>query len=127
MMSTLRTLFERRIRGFRIVELAAVGCLAVLVLGVYAFKAGAGRESAKISDVDKEIAEERRHVRLLRAELAHLEQPARLERLSTAYLGLSPVDAKREAPADALSELARQPAAPPVAPKPAPATEAAPR
>ena len=114
-MSFLRTLFDRRYRGFRVVDMAALGCLAVLVLGVYAFKAGAGRESAKISDVDAQIADERRHVRLLRAELAHLEQPARLERLSTTYLGLAPVAAAREAPVDSLAELARR-AGPAVAP-----------
>ena len=110
-MNPARALFERRVRGFRVVHLAAVGCLATLVLGVYGFKAGAGRESARISDVDAQIADERRHVRLLRAELAHLEQPARLQRLSSAYLGMGPAGGAREAPEESLSELARaQPA-----------------
>ena len=115
-MNLVDVLFSRRVRGFRVIELAALGCLAVLVLGVYAFKAGAGRESARIGDVDRQIADERRRVRLLRAEISHLEQPARLERLSAAYLGMAPVAAPREAPVDALAELARQTSAPAGAP-----------
>ncbi len=106
-MNPVRALFNRRLRGFRVVELAAVGCLVVLVLGVYAFKAGAGRETAHISDVDAQIADERRHVRVLKAELAHLEQPARLERLSAAYLGMAPAGGAHEAPVESLSEVAR--------------------
>jgi hypothetical protein len=110
-----RALFDRRWRGFRVVDLLAVGCLFALVLGVYAFKAGAGRESAQIADVDHQIADERRQVRLLKAELAHLQSPARLERLSTAYLGLQPLPAGREAPLESLGELAHvQTPAPPV-------------
>lgn len=122
-MNPVRALFERRVRGFRVVHLAAVGCLAVLVLGVYGFKAGAGRESARISDVDAQIADERRHLRLLRAELAHLEQPARLERLSAAYLGMAPAGGAREAPVESLSELAR--ATPGPAPLPSASSGAA--
>ncbi len=51
-------------------------------------------------------------MRLLRAELAHLEQPARLERLA-GYLSLAPAQAAREAPVEGLSELAARPSAPP--------------
>ncbi|MBE7219775.1 MAG: cell division protein [Caulobacteraceae bacterium] len=116
-MNPVRALLNRRWRGVRVVNLAAVACLAVLVLGVYAFKAGAGRETARISDVDAQIADERRHVRLLRAELAHLEQPARLARLSGAYLGMAPSGGAHEAQVDSLSEVARA-APPPLPPKP---------
>lgn len=114
-MNLVDLLFSRRVRGFRVIELAALGCLAVLVLGVYAFKAGAGRESARIGDVDRQIADERRRVRLLRAEISHLEQPARLERLSSTYLGMAPLQAPREAPVDGLAELAHQTSAVPAA------------
>ena len=98
--------FARRLRGFRLVDLVAFGCLAVLATGVHLAKAAAGREGAAIADVDRQIGEERRRVRLLRAELAHLEQPARLERLS-GLLGLAPAQAAREAPVEALPDLAR--------------------
>ena len=109
----VRDLFNRRFKGFRIVELGAVACLSVMILGVYAFKAGAGREGSQITDVQTQIGEEAKHVRLLKAELAHLEQPDRLTRLATAYLGLGPEDARREAPVDSLPELSKHLAGPP--------------
>jgi hypothetical protein len=101
-------LFNRRVRGFRVIEIAACGCLAVLVLGVYLTKAAAGREGAAIVTINREILEEQRHLRLLRAELAHLEQPERLESLSSRYLALAPVAATRETAPDSLTEVARQ-------------------
>ena len=107
MIAAVSRLFARRLRGFRLVDVVALGCLLVLATGVYLAKAGAGREAARIADVDVQIAEERRKLHLLRAEMAHLEQPARLERLS-AYLGLQPAQARREATPEALGDLARQ-------------------
>jgi cell division protein FtsL len=109
----LRALFERRLRGFRVVELAGGLCLVLLVLGVYFFKAGAGAEGAQIADATRQIAEEERRVRALRAELARLESPERLERLAAAYLGMGPVSPKMEADPATVGDLVR---APPKAP-----------
>ena len=103
----LASLFHRRVRGFRIIDLIALFCLSVLVLGVYFAKAAAGREGAEISAVNQSIKDEQARVRLLQAELAHLENPARLERLSAAYLGLRPMTAQRETPPEGLVELSR--------------------
>ena len=107
-MKLFTCIFQRRLRGFRIIDLTAFACLSVLVLGVYAFTAHAGGESAKIADVDNQIADEQRRIRLLDANLAHLEQPERLEQLSTQYLGLAPVAAKQETRPTSLMEIARQ-------------------
>ena len=106
-MNVLARAFSARLRGFRLVDLAALGCLLVLATGVYLAKAGAGREAAAIADVDRQITAEKRRVRLLRAEVAHLEQPARLERLS-GYLGLQPALAAHEAQVRSLSDLAQR-------------------
>jgi hypothetical protein len=103
----MRGLFERR-RGFRLVELLAFGCLAAIVLGVYLTKAAAGSEGARIAVVNKQIAEEQRRMRLLRAELAFLEQPRRIERLAANYLALQPISAKRETQPAALPEIAHE-------------------
>ncbi len=111
-MNPFSFLFQKRIRGFRLAELAAFACLTTLVLGVYFSKAHAGGETAKIGDVDQQITEEQRRVRLLNAELAHLEEPARIERLSEQYLGLAPIDAKRETNSTSLMEIARAAAEP---------------
>jgi len=106
-MTPFTFLFQKRIRGFRLAELAAFFCLTALVLGVYFSKAHAGGETARIGDVDDQITEEQHRVRLLNAELAHLEEPARIERLSQQYLGLAPIDAKRETNSTSLMEIAR--------------------
>lgn len=113
-------IFQRRVRGFRVIEVAALAILLVTVLSVYLSKAGAIKENADIVRVENEIANEQNRLRLLKAEVAYLEQPERIERLSSLYLGLAPISAKREAPAEALAELARAPE-PKAGPRPAPA------
>jgi len=100
---------NRRVRGFRLVDLVALGLLTVLILGVYLAKTIAGGERAKIATVERQIADEKARVRLLQAEVSHLEQPARIERLSETYLGLAPVSERRVADIDSLPDLARKP------------------
>lgn len=121
-------LFNLRFRGFRVVDIGSLAVLATLVLGVYGFKAVAGREGAKIADIEQQISEEQRQTRLLKAELAHLEQPQRIVRLSTDYLGLAPISAKRESPPEGLTQIALQASLPASksAQKPAVAKPAAP-
>jgi cell division protein FtsL len=98
--------FNRRVRGFRVVELGELGVLMVLVLAVYLAKAGGGDERADIDRAQQQIYEEQTRVRLLQAEVATLEQPERLESLSNQYLGLQPVPAKHEVRPEALADLA---------------------
>jgi hypothetical protein len=78
-----------------------------MALGVYLAKASAGRERARIANIDRQIAEEQQKMKLLRAEVAHLEQPERLGALSQAHLGLQPADGLREALPETLPEIAR--------------------
>jgi len=99
-------LFKRRVRGFRLVDLVALGLLLALAFTVYGFKTFAGRESNDIATVQRQIVAEQKRLRMLRAEIAHLEDPQRLSRLSSEYLGLKPVAAKREATVEALAEIA---------------------
>jgi cell division protein FtsL len=101
------SLLQSRFRGFRIVELFAFVVLVALAFGVYMAKTEAGRERSKISVIERQIAEEQRKLKLLRAEVAHLEQPDRLEQLSTQHLGLQPVDGTREALPETLPDIAR--------------------
>jgi cell division protein FtsL len=109
-------LIERRVRGFRLIDLIAVGVLATLILGVYLAKTIAGGERAEIAQVERQIDIEKARTRLLKAEVSHLEQPARVERLAEAYLGLAPVSIKHEASPDALPELAHAAYTPPKSP-----------
>jgi cell division protein FtsL len=100
------SLLTRRVRGFRVVDLIGVGLLVAIILGVYLAKTVAGRERAEIARVDRQIHAEKTRIRLLKAEVAHLEQPGRLERLATVYLDLKPVTAGREAGVADLPRLA---------------------
>ena len=100
------SLLDRKIRGFRLVDLVALGVLMAVILGVYLAKTMAGRERAEIASVERQIEAEKARIRLLQAEVAHLEQPARIEALSTAHLGMVPLQAKHETTLDKLGEVA---------------------
>lgn len=100
------SLLNRKIRGFRLVDVVALGVLIAVILSVYLAKTMAGRERAEIATVEKQIDAEKARIRLLQAEVAHLEQPARIEALSTAHLGMAPIEAKHETTIDKLGEIA---------------------
>jgi hypothetical protein len=110
----VQALFDWKVRGIRWIEIILLVVVAALVLSVYVAKAGAARESARISQLEREIAETRQRVRLLRAEAARLEQPARLEVLSRSA-GLAPVEMKHQADESALDSLVPLPEPAPVA------------
>jgi hypothetical protein len=113
----MKWLLARKIRGFRVVDLAAMAIFLTLALTVYAFKTSAGAERTDISDIETQIHDESREVRLLQAEVARLESPDRLERLA-AQAGQAPVSARQELAPEQLTTVVSQPAA---APPPAPA------
>ncbi|MFC3079565.1 cell division protein [Phenylobacterium terrae] len=102
------SLLDRKVRGFKLVDVVALGLLAALVLGVYLAKTIAGRERAEIARIERQIAAERGRIRLLEAEVSHLEQPARIGQLSQAYLGMVPATAKNEATTEQLDEIAEK-------------------
>jgi hypothetical protein len=105
-MNGLFAVLGRSLRGLRLVEAFAVVMLLAMVLGNYLAKARAGRERADITAVETQIGDEQRRLRLLQAEVAHLEQPERLERLSAAA-GLGPTGAKHEGTIEQLPEISR--------------------
>lgn len=128
--ATLNRLYAWKIRGIRWVEIIGVMLVAAMVFSVYLAKAAAARESARISDLERQIGDNGQRVRLLRAEVARLEQPTRLESLSRGA-GLGPVDVHRQATAENLPNLAPTPdprpviiAPTPPAPAPAPSPDA---
>lgn len=104
-MTALKRLFDWKLRGVRVVEIIGVGLVAVMVLSVYVAKAAAARESARIAELERSIAETSQRVRLLRAEAARLESPARLAALS-AQAGLGPVVADQLVAEPELEEIA---------------------
>lgn len=125
--------FDRRYRGFRVVNLVGISLLVAIVLAVYLGKTFAGRERNEIAEVEMQIRQEKIRIRLLQAEVAHLEQPRRLQSLASQGLGMKPITVSQEI---TLNDLSRLKPAPPPAPPPqpvlqnavaeAPAPEAAP-
>jgi hypothetical protein len=101
-----------RVRGFRVLDLAALVLCLALALTVYAFKTSAGRERTDITDVESQIRDESRQVRLLKAEVARLESPARMERLAATYANQAPVAARQEIAPEALPDVAQTGAKP---------------
>lgn len=122
----LKRVYDYKVRGVRCVDIVAIVCLAALIFSVYIVKTAAARESSEISRIEREIRSNGERVRLLRAEATRLEQPARLEALA-AQAGLAPVEVKKQAEVDGLSDIAaaHKPAAPKeAAPAPAPVAAA---
>lgn len=105
-------LINHRIRGFRTLNIVFGITLLVLAIGVNLAKTLAGRERNEIGLVESNIGKERQRIRVLEAEVAHLEQPERLERLSRAYLAMAPLQASQEATTDTLPEVAGRPPRP---------------
>jgi cell division protein FtsL len=126
-MTRIHSMLMRKVRGVRIVDLAGAACLVFIVLVVYASKAGAGAEGAKIADTDRQIAAEEQQVRVLRAQQAALTRPERLRSLAAQYLNMAPTAPSREVTPEGLLQIrqmtpAPHPATSPLA-KPAPAAE----
>ena len=94
----------RSLRGVRLVEFGALLVMLAMATGVYLAKASAGRERADITQVQSQIDDESKRLRLLQAEVAHLEEPERLTRLAT-EIGLGPT--KHEGSPEELGQIAQ--------------------
>jgi hypothetical protein len=102
----ISAIFFHRVRGFRVMDLAAMVIFLALALTVYAFKTSAGAERTDIADIEDKIADERVQVRLLRDQVARLENPKRLEDRATRFAGLAPIGAKQEVAPEGLAQVA---------------------
>jgi hypothetical protein len=94
-----------RVRGFRVMDLAAMVIFLSLALTVYAFKTNAGAERSDIADVEDKIVTERHDVRLLQDQVTRLENPKRLEGRAR-QAGEAPIAAKQEVTPEALPQVA---------------------
>lgn len=104
---SLSGLFNRRVRGFRVVEVVGGGILLTLFTSVYLAKTFAGRELQEIGRIEQQIDDEAVRKRLLEAEVAHLEQPRRIEQLAQ-MMKLEPIKPDHEITEDALIDVARR-------------------
>ncbi len=102
----MSNIFTHRIRGFRTINIVFGATLLVLAVSVNFAKVVAGRERNEIGLVESSISKEKARIRLLEAEVAHLEQPERIGRLSRVHLAMAPVTAKQEASVETLAQVA---------------------
>jgi len=114
----ISVIFTHRTRGFRTLNVLLTSMLVVLAVGVNLAKTFAGKERTEIVRTEQDIRNEARQIRVLQAEVAHLEQPERLERLSRAYLAMAPVNIRQETTVEDLyaASLRRPDVQAPVAP-----------
>ena len=117
---TLKRVVDWKVRGVRWVEIVGLVLVAAMIFSVYLAKAAAAGQGARIASLERQITQNGQRVRLLRAEVARLEQPNRLEALSRGA-GLGPVDVHRQATAESLPSLAPIPEPRPVVIAPTPA------
>lgn len=100
--------FTHRTRGFRTINVVLAGMLLVTAVSVNLAKTFAGKERNAIGVAERDISKEKDRIRVLEAEVAHLEQPERLERLSRAFLDMAPVTVKQETTSEDLYAVSRR-------------------
>jgi cell division protein FtsL len=77
---------EARVR--RLLHVVAALIIAALAIGLYRAKSDASKTEAHVRGLERQIEEREADLRALRAEIAQLESPARIERLAEDQLGL---------------------------------------
>lgn len=107
-------LLERRLLGFRALDVGLAVFLVALILGVYLAKTLAGGERGQIATAERQIVQERQRIVLLEAEVAHLERPERLSALARGYAGLGPTPSNREITPQGLADALQSPQPPAV-------------
>lgn len=76
---------KAQLRGW--LQLAAAALVVALAIGLYKAKTDASRTEAHVRQLQRQIDESEADLRALRAEIAHLESPARVEELAEGHLG----------------------------------------
>ncbi len=79
----------------RLVNIGLFLCLLILITGVYFLKSNSKTLQKDIWSLKHKIENAQSNSDVLRAEIAHLENPERLFRLAKQYLNLEPYNDKR--------------------------------
>lgn len=118
-MNVLTQLFERRVRGVRLIEAIGLLLALLMIFWVCLSKVREGQEVARLNAVSAQIEQEQAAIKQLKVKVASLERPARIEALAKQYLGMQPLTPNREAGLDNLVEISRSVARPEVHSAPA--------
>lgn len=73
----------------RTLHIFAGALIVLLAVGLYKAKTDAAKAEAHVRDLQAQVEESEADMRALRAEIAHLETPARVEALAERHLGLA--------------------------------------
>jgi len=93
---------------------------AAISVVLFAVKYQVQELEGELTAIERGIVKEERAIHVLRAEWAHLNDPARLRQLAERHLGMGPISARQLESFDGLAERqpAEAPAARPVATRP---------
>lgn len=73
--------------------LLTVGVVLVVVL--FSIKTRALEAKSRVAKLERVLGQERAEIRMIKAEIAHLENPERLRSLADQYLNLQPTSARQ--------------------------------
>ncbi|NND50418.1 MAG: hypothetical protein HKN60_09230 [Rhizobiales bacterium] len=77
----------------RFVEVMMIAATIVVAIALYAVKYDTGNLARGIDELNRQIAQEREAIGILRAEWSLLNQPERIQKLADKHLKLEPVSA----------------------------------
>ena len=83
-------------------HIVAVVLIIVLAVGLYKAKTDASKTQARVHALESQIAEHESSMRALRAEIATLDSPARIEALAQRHLGARTGDESAALPETAI-------------------------
>jgi cell division protein FtsL len=73
----------------RVLHIVAAVLIVVLAIGLYKAKTDAARTETHVRQLQSQVDESEADLRALRAEIAHLESPARIETMAEQHLGIT--------------------------------------
>ena len=88
----------------RTLQIAAGVLIIVLAVGLYKAKTDAAQTQRHVRQLEQQVEETEASMRALRAEIAHLESPGRVEEMSENHLGMSVGSESAALPASAMDE-----------------------
>jgi hypothetical protein len=99
----------------RLINICVIAALVFAAADVYKIKFESIRQAERLAKLRMEVRQERESIATLRAEWSKLDNPARIEELSTRHLLLKTIDARQF---DKLDRLPERPPPPPDASEP---------
>jgi hypothetical protein len=101
----MKTLFEQRYRGLRLIELVGILLALVLMFWLSISKVREGEDIKRMNQLSEKIAQEQSVIHDLKVTVTHLERPRRLEALASKVLNMKTMTLDNEASLDQIVEI----------------------